>query len=177
MNKLLYLLLGLSALSFADQPPDWSEFSVQSENKKWSAIAQPKGSAKAPWEDKWVLSVYKGFYLSPPAPNVQPAWTTEYKPSGYSGGYLSNDGSTFSYVEFWYYPDNPVLRMYRAECNIEKNGAFFEVGSNLQQTVSHKLWLKDGGNANYTLSEGKLYLQLETVNGLRKVEVSCNENT
>ncbi|MEQ3725625.1 hypothetical protein [Alcanivorax sp.] len=171
MNRFLYLLLSLSAISFADQPPDWSEFSVQSENKQWSAIVHPKGNAQERREDEWVLKIYKGFYLSPPAPNVQPAWTTEYKPSGYSGGYLSNDGSTFSYVDFWYYPDSPVLRMYRTECNIQINGASFNVGSDLQQTVSHQLWLKGAGSVEYIRSEGKLYLQIETVNGLRKVEM------
>ena len=83
MNKLLFLLLSFSAYSFADQPPDWSEFSVQSENKQWSAVVHPEGTTEAPWEDKWVLNVYKGFYLSRPAQNVKPVWSTEYKPSGY----------------------------------------------------------------------------------------------
>lgn len=177
MNKLLFLLLGLSVLSFADQPPDWSEFYVQSENKQWSAVVHPEGATDAPWENKWVLNVYKGFYLSRPAPNVKPAWTKEYKPSGYSGGYLSNDGSTFSYVEFWYYLNSPVLKMYREECNIQKNGSFFTVGRELQKTDSHELWLKEGRNVKYYSSKGKLYLQLETVKGLRKVEASCNEKT
>jgi len=177
MNKLLFLLLGLPVFSFAEQPPDWSDFSVQSENKQWSALVHPEGATDAPWEEKWVLNVYKGFYLSRPAPNVKPVWSTEYKPSGYSGGYLSNDGSTFSYVEFWYYADRPVLRMYRAKCNVQKTGSFFEVGSNLHKTTSHQLWLKDGGNLKYELIEDTLYLQLETVNGSRKVQASCNEKT
>jgi len=177
MNKLLFLLLGLSALSLADQPPDWDEFVVQSQNKKWSAAAYPEGVSKEPWRDSWVLNVYEGFYLSRPAPNVKPVWTTKYNPSGYSGGYLSNDGSTFSYVEFWYYPSNPVLRIYLAECNIKKNGSFFAIGNEPQKTASHQLWLKGSGNVKYSSSEGKLYLQLETVKGLRKVEASCNEET
>lgn len=177
MNKLLFLLLGFSALSLADQPPDWSEFVVQAQNKKWSAVVHPEGGSKEPWNDKWVLNVYKGFYLSRPAPNVKPVWTTNYDSSGYSGGYLSNDGSTFSYVEFWYYQNQPVLRMYRADCNIQKNGSSFAVGSGLQKTASHQLWLKGSGNVKYNSFEGKLYLQFETVNGPRKVEASCNEKT
>jgi len=177
MNKFLFLLLGLSALSFADQPPDWSAFVVQSENKRWSAAVHPEGVADAPWKDNWMLNVYKGFYLSRPAPNVKTAWTTKYKPSGYSGGHLSNDGSTFSYVGAWYYPYSPVVKIYREECNILKNGSFFAVGSVLEKTVSHELWLKEGGNVEYRSIGGKLYLQFETVKGPRKVEASCNEKT
>jgi hypothetical protein len=175
MNKVLFLLLGLSEFSVADQPPDWSAFSVQSENKKWSAIVHPEGISDAPWEDKWVLNIYKGFYLSRPAPYIKPAWTTEYKASGYSGGYLSNDGSTFSYVEFWYYPNRPVLRMYRAKCNVQKIGSYFEDGNNLQKTASHQRWLKAGGNVKYELIDSKLYLRLETINSVHKVQASCDE--
>ncbi|WP_444930486.1 hypothetical protein ACJJIF_01475 [Microbulbifer sp. SSSA002] len=175
MNKFLLLLVFLAADLFADQPPDWSAFIVQSENKGWSATVHPEGVADTPWKDSWVLNIYKGFHFSYPAPNVKPVWTTKYNPSGYSGGYLSNDGSTFSYVEAWYYPYSPVVKIYREECKILKNGSYFAVGDKLQKTVSHELWLKGGGNVEYLSIDGNLYLQLETIKGPRKIEISCNE--
>jgi len=177
MNKFALIFLVLSICSYADQPPDWNEFIVQSENKKWSAAILRQGKAEEPWKDDWVLNVYEGFYVSSPAPNILPVWSTSYNPSGYFGGYLSNDGSAFSYVEFWYYPNHPVVEIYRQECSIKKNGSYFRVGSKLQQTASHQLWLKEGGNVKYYTADEKLFLQLETVKGLRKVSAVCNKKT
>ncbi|MCW9029456.1 MAG: hypothetical protein OQJ80_11025 [Kangiella sp.] len=177
MKILFLLILSLSVCSHADQPPDWQEFLVQSPNNKWSAVVQPLGNAEKPWEDDWVLNVYEGFFLSSPPPNFKPVWSTPYKPSGYTGGYLSDDGSTFSYVEFWYYRDYPVVKIFREECKILKNGSHFRLGTNLEKTTSHELWLKEGGDVKYITLEGTFYLQLETVKGKRKVEVSCSEKT
>ena len=73
MNKFVLIFLVLSICSYADQPPDWNEFIVQSENKKWSAAIIRQGKSEKPWKDEWVLNVYEGFYVSSPAPNVIPA--------------------------------------------------------------------------------------------------------
>ena len=177
MKILFLIILCFSFYSYADQPPDWKYFVIQSPNKKWSAVVQPLGNAEKPWEDDWVLSVYEGFLIAPPAPSVRPAWSTSYKASGYSGGYLSNNGVAFSYVEFWYYRNNPVVKIYSKECQIFRNGAHFKVETQLVKTASHELWLRESGNVKYVTLEGTLYLQLETVKGLSKVEVSCGEQT
>ena len=177
MNKFVLMFLIFPIFLYADQPPDWDEFIVQSENKKWSAVVIRQGKAEEPWEDEWVLNIYEGFYGSSPAPDILPVWSTSYNPSGYSGGYLSNDGSAFSYVEFWYYPNHPVVQIYKQECTIQKTGSDFKVGSKLQQTASHQLWLKEGGNVKYYTTNGKLVLQLETVKGLRKLNAVCSEKT
>ena len=174
MNKYILFILSLSIYLNADEPPDWSEFTIQSENKNWSASVQRIGELSEPWENGWVLNIYHGYYISSPASNVKPAWSVPYNHSGYSGGYLSDDGSAFSYVEFWFYRDYPVVQIYKADCTIKKNGSYFKVGNNLQQTVSHELWLKDGGEVKYTTKRGKLHLVLQTIKGESKIAAECN---
>jgi len=54
------MFLGLSV--YADEPPDWNDFIIQSNNKAWSAVVRRKGNAQEPWEDQWEFLVYKGVY-------------------------------------------------------------------------------------------------------------------
>lgn len=176
MNRILMLLMALPILLSADQPPDWKSFVIHSENREWSAHVYPDKLSNEPWKENWTLEVFKGLYLSQPDPSVKPIWTSQYNPSGYSGGYLSNDGSTFAYVEYWYYPYNPVVKIYKEQCRIVKNGTFFNVEGGLTKTASHTLWLKMNGKVEFLSIEGLLYLQLETVKGLRKVVATCGEH-
>lgn len=178
MNRFIFLLLLCITCSVsADEPPDWNGFIVQSENKEWSAVVWRLGEASKPWDDEWELLVYEGYYLTHPSPDIKPVWSSSYNPSGYSGGYLSNDGNAFSYVEYWYYPDRPVVEIYRDDCIIRKNGTYFDVGNNLQKTVSHELWLKMGGELEYFESRGNLYLRIDTVKGERVVKAWCDEES
>lgn len=177
MRTLIILLSTVLPLwALADEPPEWRDFVVQSENENWTAVVERQGNSGKTWQDDWRLSVYKGAHEARPAPGVEPVWSAPYSASGYSTGYLSDHGEAFSYVEHWYYPNRPVVQIYRSKCIIEKKGVFFDVGDDLQDTASHELWLKRKPNIRYTsTSESELYLQIETIKGNRKISAVCDD--
>lgn len=170
---LLFILLPLRA--YSDLPPDWSNYKVTSHNGKWSVFLSRdyNEGAEHPWQDTWTLSVYKAFQYPTPGPNQVPVWSRAYNPSGYPEGYLSDDGEIFVYVDFWYHENFPVVKIFREECTIFKNGSFFKLGNNLKKTASHELWLRDGSKTEIVYKSGKPYVKVETVAGDRYVDTNC----
>jgi hypothetical protein len=177
MKVLFALIVFIPLVGLADEPPEWNDFVVHSENKKWTAVVQRQGNSELASQDDWQVSVYKGLVGKRSEPGIRPAWSRPYRSSGYSTGYLSNDGGAFSYVEPWYYPNKPVIQIYRSECTIQKHGSFFNVGNDLTRTASHQLWLQGSGDIRYLESQGDLYLQLETIKGSRKIAAVCEAET
>jgi hypothetical protein len=170
---LFALFLLLSVNTFADQPPSWKSFTVNSENGNWSALIYPIGDSTNPRDDNWEIAVYKGRFH----PSKTPSWESKYLPSGYSGGYLSNDGKIFSYVEYWFYENRSVVDIYLEHCRIRKNGSFFEFKTSLEKTVSHQLWRKIGGKVSYVEKDNKPHLAIDTVEGKKYIKATCEKVT
>ncbi|WP_299948458.1 hypothetical protein [uncultured Microbulbifer sp.] len=177
--KIFLILFFIPLQAYADQPPDWRNFKVTSANGKWNAFVgrDYNEGAKYPWEDTWTLSVYKAFRYPIPTPSEIPIWSRPYDPSGYAGGYLSDDGKVFVYVEYWYHKDRPVVKIFREDCKIFKDGNFFKVGKNLKKTVSHELWLGKGKVLQFVSLEGEPHIEISTVSGVRYVNTVCEKST
>jgi len=144
---LVIAVLGSWGVAFADMPPPWSEFDIRSPNGHYlaevRATQKPEGAPRWAW--KYQLTVF----------DTQPArrqllWSCDYTHDGYSNGFLSDDGYTFVYVNFWYEQDGPVVSLYR---NGKKVGIVFGREFNvrdsaLKSTVSHQMWLDELGSPN-----------------------------
>ena len=97
--RLFLILLFLAAtkyVSFADEPPSFSDFKVESGNGEYFAVVQCAVEKCSPYGlGNYSLSVYRK-----PDPSAA-IWSVPYHYDGYEGGYLSDDGKTFLYVSFW----------------------------------------------------------------------------
>lgn len=136
------LLIPVSLTAFADSPPSYSPFEVKSENSKFVAkvdVANRMGKL-SPWDWKYNIKVFDVARMS------KPLWESGYKFDGYGGGTLSNDGRFFAYVSFWFFEDRPIVYLYKKGSTKTYSAHDLRISSNgLRETVSHKLWLKDGG--------------------------------
>jgi hypothetical protein len=159
----------LSALfSHADSPPCWCAFETESSNKQYVAVVtRPlKDSLVEPWNSEWTLSIFQK-----EGDSRMLLWETKYAYTGYPDGALSDDGNTFIYVEYWFYPDAPLLQIYNRGKRINTKalkGTDFKISkSKLVETVSHFVWLYEDGNA-YSFKkniQGGFYFQIRTVDG------------
>jgi len=175
-TTLIFLLI-VSLPAYSDQPPDWQPYTIYSKNREWTAHISREYEAENPWDDKWSIAVYRGIHYPFPRPDKKPVWSKEYENNGYSEGLLSDDGKAFVYVEYWYRANYPAVKVYTADCAIMKNGSFFNVGRNMKKTVSHELWLKDGSETKFVTIDGRQYVEIETVAGVRHVPVYCGPKT
>lgn len=137
----LFLLISLTAS--ADSPPAYLPFEIKSENAKFVAkvdVANRMGKTY-PWEWKYNIKVFDVSAMS------NPCWESEYKFDGYSDGVLSNDGSHFAYVSFWFLDDDPIVYIYKKGSTKTYSARDLKLTSEgLKKAASHKLWLKaDGG--------------------------------
>jgi len=136
---LISLFLALKGM--ADSPPSWTPYKVVSENAEFYSWVHfgDNDTTKLPWERVWVLEVYTKDSIN--------LWRQQIKPIGYPEGKLSNDGKYFSYVNYWYYSDSPVVEVYRREkTQITITGDQFSIPIQfLQKTSSHQLWLNEEG--------------------------------
>jgi len=170
------LLLGLpfivfsASLAFADAPPLWRDgFFIRSENGKYQAQVQTAEAAQdwpAQTTQRYVLTV-----IEVKDGQKLPLWSGDYRYDGYADGLLSDDGSTFVYVNFWYYPDAPVVTIYRDGTVRELPGKDFRIEpAKIQETASHELWLKDGDAYRFIGGDGPtLGLEIVTIDGKRHV--------
>ncbi|OKL40143.1 hypothetical protein [Pontibacter flavimaris] len=137
----VFILLLFVAKGNADSPPSWTPFKVESENGKFFSWVRfgDNDTTKSPWERKWALIVYKK--------DSTELWQQLIRPMGYPEGKLSNDGMYFSYVNYWYYSNSPIVEVFRREKKpIAITGDKFDIPTQyLQQTSSHQLWLADKG--------------------------------
>ena len=130
---------------FADQPPSWSEFNVRSPNGHYLAEVRVKDKRAdtSLTEQTYVLTVFDARQ----GIRRHSLWSCEYEYDGYSDGLLSDDGSTFVYVNFWYAQDGPVVSIYR---HGKKSGIVLgrEFNIRARSTVSHQAWLDDSVSPN-----------------------------
>lgn len=170
-------LLFFANLCFADLPPAWSNFEIKSENDKYVAkVGQKDVKTDVP---AWL----RGYTLTVFSINEQSArhlWSTDYNYDGYSGGILSSDGTTFAYVNFWFYKDAPVVTIYRnGRKTAQLNGNEFHIEpSKLMKTVSHQLWLREDG-ASYRFvntNDSPLILEIHTIDN-QKHQIDVETST
>jgi len=138
---ILFILMLFVVKVYADEPPSWTAYKVVSENGNffsWVHFAD-NDTTKSAWERKWALTVY--------TKDSTKLWQQAVNPTGYPEGKLSNDGAYFSYVNYWYYSDSPVVEVYRKnKTPITITGDKFYVPTQfLQKTSSHQRWLNDEG--------------------------------
>lgn len=157
------LLILVSTSAIADEPPSWSEFEVYSSNRLYFAkvTIMDRNRKSERWDWKYKLTVYE----KEGSTNSE-LWSCSYLYDGCTGGLLSDDGTTFVYVSFWYYEKSPAVTIYQTgELKKQIIGREFNVDrSKLQRTVSHQLWLNP--SRNYRLIRTKevpLGLEINTI--------------
>lgn len=146
MKKLFLGLIGVflySQLALSDEPPSWAGFSVQSKNGRYEAqIKSDEGDKNLLANDRrYLLTVFeiKGS-------RRLPIWSADYMYDGYADGILSDDGSTFAYINFWYEQTKPVVTIYREGNKKELLGGDFKMDqTSLRRTDSHQVWLNEEG--------------------------------
>ena len=164
--SILFLLLFYSS-SYADSAPCWCKSEEESDNKKYVAVVDrpQKDSLKNPWKSVWTLTVYERTAVG----NRQ-LWKITYDYTGYPGGLISDDGQTFTYVEYCYYANSPLVDIYHQGKKVNtsglRGGSFKVPKDKLIETVSHKLWLWDEVNAyRYKSQNSLLLLEIRTIDG------------
>jgi hypothetical protein len=151
MKKILFLtILFLTSKLYADEPPSYEPYFLESENKEYFAFINfaDQDSLKYPWERKWMLGVFHQ--------DSTLFWKREFHPSGYKGGKLTNDGLNIVFVNFWYYDKGwAVWTLHKNPKNdICIQGKEFKIPKEyLEETSSHYLWRKD-----YELKDNKIYI-------------------
>ncbi len=135
-------LLFFSGLALADEPPSWSKFESASANGRFRAEVRvkEKSAGTNPWDSKYQLSVFEVSRQS-----GTPIWSCDYDYDGYPDGMLSDDGSTFVYVNSWYYADSPAVSVYHngKKVGILRGQDFKIAQSKLRRSASHELWLDE----------------------------------
>jgi len=175
MEFLLILFINFSSIHPLDEPPCWCEFEAKSPNNHYSAWVKrvEKDSLKEPWDAEWYIEVSQRYTDRLDSTLL---WQSKYDYDGYPDGCLSDDGKYFTYVNYWFYKDVNIVKIYKEghfvggieghEFNIPK--------SKLTQTVSHELWLGEGkGHGCYKQIDGKQYLKLFTSDN-KKHMVNCD---
>ncbi|MDP2940023.1 MAG: hypothetical protein Q8O13_08095 [Candidatus Omnitrophota bacterium] len=152
-----------SNLTFADRPPSWQEFEVKSNNNQYIAEIKAKDKTKGKNPQDWDYQITV-FEMPKKA-----LWSCDYDYDGYPEGILSDDGSTFAYINFWYRNNQPVVSIYR---NGKKGavlaGKDFNIPqSKLKTALSHQLWLtEDGIRYKFNFMAGlPLLLEITTMDG------------
>lgn len=163
MVVVLVSILFFSSLVFADEPPEWDEFETTSANGKYTAEVEikTKDEMTNPWEWQYKLNIYETGMVQ-----KETMWSCDYHYDGYHGyTLLSDDGSTFIYINQWYYSEDPGVMIYRnGQKNSELKGRAFKIDpSKLTQTVSHQLWLNEDEPKYRLISSENLRLELEII--------------
>ena len=158
--SIVVILLFFLVKGNADSPPSWTPYKVESENGEFFSWVRfgDNDTTKSPWERKWALIVY--------TKDSTELWQQQIRPMGYPEGKLSNDGQYFSYVNYWYYSDSPVVEVYRkGKKPITIIGDKFDIPTQyLQQTSSHQLWLADKGYHYTNGTEQQLIIHTRDIN-------------
>ena len=140
---LLFCFFITTGRSLADAPPSWSEFEIQSNNKKFVAKIeiQEADNTVAESGQRYKLSV---FHIA--AEQQKLLWFCDYDHTGYPEGVLSPDGECFASVSPWYEHNAPVVYLYCWGDKTTFKGRDFDFDrSKLKPTVSHLLWLAEDG--------------------------------
>ncbi len=135
ISIILLFLFFFPSLILADEPPSWAEFKVTSENGKYIAeVSKTRGKLN-----------YKLAVFAISGQTKKEIWSCDYDYDGYPGGNLSNDGSSFAYVNQWYYRDKPVVSIYHNGKRTRRfRGKDFGIEkSKIGKTTSHECWLDE----------------------------------
>ena len=158
------LLVSAAAPLAADEPPSFSKFEAKSQNGRFVAVVEPADAKR----EKWKLTVFELVEKKSGTERVE-KWSCPYRYSGYEGALVSDDGKSVVYLEVWFQADRSVIDFYReGKLVAQVKGADVAFDrSKTKKTVSHELWLLDGG-ATYGKSaeidaEGRLVLR--TIDG------------
>jgi hypothetical protein len=166
------VILLLPNLLLADQPPSWEDFEIKSSNGRYLAeVKALEGQDRIErHKRKYRLRVYD---VSGAA--KKELWASEYAYDGYPEGMLSDDGSTFVYVSFWFYAKHPVVSIYRMDTVKLIQAKEFGIDeAKLRKSASHLIWLNDDPYIKeFTLTESNnLGLKIHTVdNKIRIIDV------
>ena len=144
----------------ADEPGSWEPFKVCSESGQYCAgVAAIDGNVEEPRNRNYHLTITRNS-----GGGELEIWSSPYHYDGYPGGIISSDGMTFVYVNYWFYADTAVVRIYREDHLLDLVGAVFKIPeSKLIDTVSHQLWLSERRPAYKLLDEERL--QIQTIDG------------
>lgn len=160
---IVFLFFCLNIRCFADSPPCWCVFEKTSVNGKYTAkIFRDSTQIEegSPIFVGWRLTVFDNTLN-------KPIWTIDYDYTGYPDGYITDNGKSFVYVEYWYYEQSPLIRIYTdgKKINTEKlTGGLFNINSEkLVQTVSHRLWLNDDGEFAKLINDKRDYIEITTI--------------
>lgn len=151
--------------AFADVPPSYEDFEVPSQNGKYVAEVKRVDENKTfqPSEGRFELVVSE---MRDGEKNK--LWSCRYDDAGYSEGILSDDGSTFAYVNVWYSDDAPVVSIYRNGSKVVGiPGRDFHVDPlKLVETASHRLWLTEKEpKFQFANRDRRLVLEVSTIDG------------
>lgn len=143
-------------MAWGDEPPSFGAYSIYSQNYHYVAQIVPD------WPERrtFTLSVSDARRAE-----HNPLWSVPYDYLGYKDGILSNDGSTFAQVSFWYYHNKPVVIIYRngKKTASIKGRAFDLFKGKLERSVSHTLWFPDTGyDYDFITRNDVLYLRINT---------------
>ena len=158
---------------FADSPPCWCDFEKTSSNNRYTAKVFRDSSIiekSSPIFVGWKLTVYD-------TKTKKYVWTIDYDYSGYPDGYVTDNGKSFVYVEYWYYDQSSLISIYTngKKLNTEKiTGHSFNINrEKLRETVSHRLWLKEDGKFVKFISNKRDYIEISTIdNKVHKIDLS-----
>ncbi len=154
----------------ADEPPSWRGFEARSKSGDWVAVVEPDAGGPADRTKKsWTLTVYLE-QEKPDGTTVRTKeWSCPYAYGGYPGALVSDDGKSVAYVEVWWREKGTAVSLYHDGKHVaDVKGADIPFDrTKMQATVSHHLWLVDGG-ATYGRSaefDAKGRLIVRTVDG------------
>lgn len=155
MKNIIILLTTFMSLIFADQPPSWQLFEIDSPNKAYKAkldVAKKIGKEERNW--KYLLTVYSA--------KGTKQWSSPYQYDGYPYGELTNDGQTFVYVNDAYFQDRAIVTIYhKGRYKQEIQGGAFKIPKeSLKSSTSSFLWL---GDKRYDLNN--THLTIHTIDG------------
>jgi hypothetical protein len=163
------IMLFTCAAVLADTPPSWEEFEVLSRNKKYIALITTSGNGEDTprSQQDFQLTVYD-------RKSNAVLWSCDFAHTGYRGGTLTNDGSTFVFLEQWYRHRAPVVFIYRDSGATKKiTGKELKLDrSKLVKTASHQLWLESSSISNrmiklHTYDDQDIRIEPETFEMIR----------
>lgn len=148
-NFLFCLIIFFSLVAQADEPPSWENFTIISLDRSHVAKVERKFENSK----EFTLTIYR-------VENNKKLWSVDYKYDGYPGGILSKDGSTFVYVNDWFYKELPVISIYQnGKLKKEIKGEALKISKkNIIPTTSHYRWLDDSHRFEFIEKKDKFKL-------------------
>ena len=165
MKSLIFFFFLIYNFAFADTKPAFSAYQIVSQNKAYIAKISCLNCPKRPAGDRiFKISVFDT--------KKKLKWETNFEHSGYKSGYLSNDGSIFVNISYWYYNDDSIFWAYRDGMLVkELKGKEIPFNRKKQiKTRSHILWLsKTPGRVSIKNDNMKPYVEITTIDDKKQL--------